>query len=92
MPGKAMVAATEEMLMMLPPLPAAPPGRIARSACLMPSAVPRTLTSSIVRMSFGSTSAIRLLISTPALLTSDVEPAEVGRRPPSTAFSQLPRR
>ena len=31
--------------------------------------MPRMLTSSIVRMSFGSTSVIRLLISTPALLT-----------------------
>ena len=31
--------------------------------------MPRMLTSSIVRMSFGSTSVIRLVISTPALLT-----------------------
>ena len=35
--------------MMLPPLPAAPPGRIARRPCFMPSAVPRMLTSSILR-------------------------------------------
>ena len=48
MPGKAIVAATEAMLTIEPPLPAAPSGRIARNACLMPRAVPSTLTSSIV--------------------------------------------
>ena len=54
---------------MAPPLPAAPPGRIARSPCLIPSAVPSTLTSSIRRMSAASASTIRPEISMPALLT-----------------------
>ena len=36
MPGKAMVAATLAMLTIEPPLPAAPPGRMARRPCFMP--------------------------------------------------------
>ena len=36
MPGNAMVAATEAMLTIEPPLPAAPPGRIARKRVLEP--------------------------------------------------------
>ena len=36
MPGKAIVAATEEMFTIAPPLPAVPSGRIARRPCLMP--------------------------------------------------------
>ena len=88
MPGKAIVAATDEMLMMLPPLPATPSGRIARRPHLRPSAVPRMLTSSIVRMSFGSTSTIRLLISIPALLTSTSRPPK-SEAAAVTAFSQL---
>ena len=47
MPGNAIVAATEETLTIAPPSPAGPSGRIARRPCLMPSAVPSTLTSSI---------------------------------------------
>src|SRR5947208_2653339 len=88
MPGKAMVAATEEMLTTAPPRPAGPPGRMARKACLMPSAVPTMLTSSILRMSSGSRSTISWVISTPALLTT------LSRRPrsafvPSMHRSQL---
>src|ERR1700754_4526508 len=88
MPGNAIVGATEEMLMMLPPRPASPSGRIVRSPHFRPSAVPRTLTSSIVRMSFGSTSVIRLLISTPALLTSTSSPPK-SEAAAVVAFSQL---
>ena len=81
MPGNAMVAATEATLMIAPPLPAAPSGRIARRPCLMPSAVPRMLTSSILRMSSASTSVIRLVISMPGVVDQDVEAAEPrGRR------------
>ena len=69
MPGKAIVAATEATLTMLPPAPAGPPGRIARKPCLRPSAVPSTFTSSCLRTSAGSMSTSRLVISTPALLT-----------------------
>ena len=69
MPGKAMVAATDATLMIAPPLPAAPPGRMARRPCFMPRAVPSTLTSSILRTSAGSSSVIRLVISMPALFT-----------------------
>ena len=79
MPGKAIVAATDAMLITAPPRPAGPPGRMARKACLMPSEVPRMLTSSILRMSSGSRSMIRLEISTPALLTT-------MSRPPSSAI------
>ena len=53
MPGKAMVAATEATLMTTPPLPATPPGRMARKACLMPSEVPSRLTSSWLRTASG---------------------------------------
>ena len=69
MPGKAIVAATEEMLMIEPPFPAAPPGRIARSPCLRPRIVPSTLTSSIRRISSGSVSTSRCVTSMPALFT-----------------------
>src|SRR4051812_45528002 len=69
MAGKAMVAATEATLMTTPPWPAAPPGRIVRNACLMPSAVPSRLISSILRACAASRSTSRLVISTPALLT-----------------------
>src|SRR6516164_3305758 len=79
MPGKAIVAATDATLTTAPPRPAGPPGRMARKACLRPSAVPRTLTSSIFRMSSGFRSATRLEISTPALLTT-------MSRPPSSAI------
>src|SRR6201996_8697342 len=69
MPGKAMVAATDETLTIAPPWPAGPPGRMARNACLTPSAVPRMFVSSILRASSASRSTSRLVISTPALLT-----------------------
>src|ERR1039457_4380114 len=80
MPGNAIVAATEEMLTTAPPWPAGPPGRMARKACLMPSEVPRMLTSSILRTSSGSRSMTRLEISTPALLTTMSKAAELGDR------------
>ena len=51
--GKAIVAATEAMLTTAPPLPAGPPGRIARKACFMPSTVPTMLTSHIRRSVLG---------------------------------------
>src|SRR3954447_5062410 len=82
MPGKAIVAATEEMLMM------APPGCIARSPCLSPSAVPRTLTSSIRLRSSGSTLTIRPEISIPALLTRMSNPPSCSTVAPIAA-SQL---
>ena len=80
MPGKAMVAATEDTFTTAPPFPAGPPGRMARKACLMPSAVPTTLTSSIRRRSAGSRSAMSPEISTPALLTT-------MSRPPSSPIT-----
>src|SRR5580658_1911138 len=83
MPGKAMVAATEEMLTTAPPRPAGPPGRMARKACLMPRAVPSTLTSSIRRMSSGSRSTTRVVISSPALLT------RMSRPPSSRIVSEM---
>src|SRR6478752_6458986 len=87
MPGKAMVAATEAMLMMLPPLPADPPGRMARRPCWMPSAVPRKLTSSILRTWSAWISVNRLVISMPALLTRMSRPPRCSTASP-TAFSQ----
>ena len=83
-----MVAATEEMLTMLPPLPAAPPGRMARNACFMPSAVPTTFTSSMRRRSAASMSTTSAVISTPALLTSRSKPPR-DFTVASTAATQL---
>ena len=74
--------------MMLPPLPPRPSGRIVRRPHLRPSAVPRMFTSSMVRMSFGSTSVIRLVISTPALLTRMSSPPK-SEAAAVVAFSQL---
>src|SRR4051812_24173091 len=74
MPGKAIVAATEETLTIAPPLPAAPSGRIARRPCLMPSAVPSTLTSSMRRRSSACASTSSPEISMPALLTRMSKP------------------
>src|ERR1700761_4825434 len=74
MPGKAMVAATEATLTIAPPWPAGPPARMARKPCLMPSDVPSTFTSSIRRASSAFRSASRLVISTPALLTTMSRP------------------
>src|SRR5918995_1493115 len=82
MPGKAMVAATEAMLMMLPPLPAGPPGRMDRRPCLMPSAVPRKLTSSILRTWWAWISVNRLVISMPALLTRMSRPPRCSTASP----------
>ncbi len=80
MPGKAIVAATEAMLMIAPPWPAAPPGRMVRKACLMPSEVPSRFTSSWRRTASASRSTKRLVISMPALLTR-------MSRPPSWAVA-----
>ena len=88
MPGNAIVAATDAMLTTAPPRPAGPPGRMARKACLMPSAVPRTLTSSILRISSGSRSTTSWVISTPALLTRMSRPPS-SAMVPSTQRSQL---
>ena len=74
MPGKAIVAATDATLTIAPPWPAGPPGRMARKPCLMPSDVPSTFTSSIRRTSSASRSTSRLVISTPALLTTMSRP------------------
>src|SRR5437764_1442902 len=88
MPGNAIVAATDAMLTTAPPRPAGPPGRMARKACLRPSAVPRTLTSSILRISSGSRSTTSWVISTPALLTRMSRPPS-SAMVPSTQRSQL---
>ena len=88
MPGKAIVAATEETLTIAPPLPAGPSGRIARRPCLMPSAVPSTLTSSIFLRSSASMSTISPEISIPALLTRMSSPPSCSIVA-ATAASQL---
>ena len=83
-----MVAATLAMLTIAPPLPAAPPGRMARNPCLMPSVVPTTLTSYMRRRSAGSTSTISEEISMPALLTRTSKPPS-SATVAATACSQL---
>jgi hypothetical protein len=75
MPGKVIVAATDDTFTTAPPCPAGPSGRIARNACLSPRLVPRILTSSISRTSFGSRSTISEEISAPALLISRSNPS-----------------
>ena len=79
MAGNAIVAATDAMLTTEPPLPAAPPGRMARKACFMPSTAPTTLTSHILRTSAGLRSTTSEVISTPALLMR-------MSKPPSSAM------
>ena len=78
----------EAVLMTAPPLPAAPPGRIARNACLVPRAVPSTLTESIRKVSAASRSATSWVISIPALLTRMSKPP-IAAIASSTAIAQL---
>src|SRR6195256_5465391 len=66
------------MLTTAPPLPAAPPGRIARSACFRPSAVPTMFTSSMRRSSAGSISVTSAVTSMPALLIRMSKPPSVS--------------
>ena len=80
MPGKAIVAATEATLITQPPLPAAPPGRIARNACLMPSVVPSRLTSSILRRLGGVDVDQQAGDLDAGVVDQDVETAELADR------------
>ena len=88
MPGKGIVAATDETLTIAPPTPAEPPGRMARKACLRPRPTPTTLTSSMRRRSAGSRSITSADISMPALLTRMSKPAR-SATVLETAASQL---
>ena len=78
MAGNGIVAATDATLTIAPPVPADPPGRIARKACFMPRLTPTTLTSSILRRSSASASITSAEISMPALFTR-------MSKPPSTS-------
>ena len=75
--------------MTTPPLPAAPPGRIVRKACLRPSAVPSRLTSSCLRTAVGVEVDDQAGDLDAGVVDQDVEPAEEARSRSATAASQL---
>ena len=76
MPGKAMVAATEAMLTIAPPGPAGPPGRIARKACFMPSAVPSEIDLAHARSVVGVRSMTSAGDLDAGVVDQDVQAAE----------------